>query len=692
MYDYLNKLNKNQRRAVATIKGPLLIIAGAGSGKTTVLINRLRYMVDIGIEPSSILLLTFTNAAANNMIERATMTGSEKCSEATACTYHSFCAKMLRMYGRYINVNEDFSLITPSETNDAIKFVKAQNKKYDLRGFPKNSVVSGIISKSINKRMTIPEVIEKEYYKYISYTNEIVSLAKDYEAYKHEKNILDYDDLLLLMLKLLHNNDVRKRINNKYKYIMVDEYQDTNILQEDIVMLLAGETKNIAVVGDDYQSIYAFRGSDINNILHFPDKFKNCSVVTIDVNYRSTKEILDVANKVMDKYANFGFKKQMIATKTGDKVVLKRPIDQDAEAKSVLKDIKRIIKNTNNPKEIAILVRNSGVSSRLELLLTNENISYKKLGGIKFMENACVLDMLAYLRVITNPYDELAWFRVLDNIPGIGDMYATNISKNCKNSDFLLDKRYRRNLFYKYLVRLNNFINEVKNMEDFPKQLDGIIKYYVELKREKISKAKLKDEGDRTDMLDALENVTLPILNQLKDIALEEVDAISFLDSLVLNASPGKKEEDDCITISTIHSAKGMEWDNVIMMGCADEVFPRYTVYENTYPEYSEELRCFYVALTRARNNLIIYAPQNVNNYGNTVSGPESHFLSDCHDLMDVKNKRTKSIVPNKIYLNVPYREKDGAKAFGAKWDWNMKMWYIFDDYENINCFERWMQ
>jgi len=685
---YLDKLNKEQRKAATTVNGPLLIIAGAGSGKTTVLVNRLRYMIDMGINPASILLLTFTNAAAQNMLERASKIGNGECNETLACTYHSFCAKMLRQYGELINLDTNFSIITPSEVNDAIKFVKAENEKYRLRNFPSNAVVAGILSTSINKQLSIDITIQKEYSKYYCFTNEIKSLISDYKKYKEEKNLLDYDDLLLRMLELLSNSIVKEKINNRFQYIMVDEYQDTNKLQEKIVFLLCGVSNNIAVVGDDYQSIYAFRGSDINNILNFPSKFSNCKVVTIDTNYRSTKEIIDVANKVMDDYANFGFKKQMKTIKCNDKKVsVRRPKNADDEARDIFTLIQNQIKQNIPLSEIAVLERNSMSSSRLELLLENAGIPYKKLGGIKFMEHQCVLDILAYLKVITNPYDELSWFRVLDNIPGIGEAYGTKISKNCTNENFLLDKKYNHNFFYKYLVRLHNFIIKVKEELDFSVQLDELVNYYIDIIKTKIQNMKLSDEGDRTDYLNELENTTKPILQQLKEIALEEPDAVSFLDSLVLNATPNITDNDNCLTISTIHSAKGMEWNTVIIMDCVDEVFPKYTIEQNDKEDYSEELRCFYVALTRAKDNLYIYSPKSLINRGRHINGRISHFLNNCDDILS--KEETNNIQDKKIYLHVPYSEKDEAKALGSRWDSKKRQWYITENLYT-SAFMRW--
>lgn len=311
--DYKNKLNSAQYEAATTINGPLLIIAGAGTGKTYMLINRVAYMIEQGIPPESILLLTFTNAAADEMKKRANNILDDRCSRIHASTYHSFCAEMLRKYAKYIGFSNNFTIITPQDVKDAIKYVKAKNPIYKARQFPNCAKIAKIFSGAINNNISITQYVDKEHIECRNFTNELEQLYLEFQTYKKSRDMMDYDDILIYFYELLQNSIIQNRISNSYKYVMVDEYQDTNDLQEKIIIKLCQNNNNIAVVGDDYQSIYGFRGSNVNNFIGFPDKFSNCKRVTLSQNYRSSQEILDFANKIMDKHANFGYKKNMIA-------------------------------------------------------------------------------------------------------------------------------------------------------------------------------------------------------------------------------------------------------------------------------------------------------------------------------------------------------------------------------------------
>jgi DNA helicase-2/ATP-dependent DNA helicase PcrA len=633
-FEYLNTLNESQRQAATTIDGPLLIIAGAGSGKTTVLINRVAYMIDSGIAPENILMLTFTNKAADNMVERANNLSNSRCADITACTYHSFCAKVLRQYGYAIHLNKNFDIIAANDEADAIKYVKARaGKKYNLRSFPQNNTVVGMISKSVNMNISLSRAIQTYYPKYSSFIYEIEDLAKDYANYKIEQNILSYDDLLLRTLDLLQVEDIRKKLDATYQYIMVDEYQDTNALQEKILLGLCEDYQNIAVVGDDYQSIYAFRGSDINNILHFPDKFENCKKVTVDTNYRSTKEILDVANTMMNDYANFGYPKTMKDNHSnGKQVILAKPDDIWDEADHVLAEIKKYQLSGVPFDKIAILERKASSSAQIEIALTRENIPFQKLGGIKFLEYECVRDIMAYMRAIVNPHDELAWFRTIDVLPGIGDVYAQQVLSYYKEHDCLLNPDLSKHKFFPFLQQMEDKMYEISHIIDTEEQIDAIIDYYVELRTYKIEHAKLKDESERTGLMLQLEEEQ-NMIQLLKTLVLKHNDMIKFLDSVVLDANPEvDKPDGPMLTISTIHSAKGLEWDIVFILDCIEDIFPQYQTFGDD--DFYEELRCMYVAVTRAKKMLYIESPMSASIYGKSVDGRVPRYFSGCSDFI----------------------------------------------------------
>lgn len=635
--NYLDKLNPEQRQAVTTIEGPLLIIAGAGSGKTTVLVNRVAYMIDSGIDPKKILMLTFTNKAARNMVARAEKMTDERCKNITACTYHSFCAHILRHYSKYIDLDKDFSIITPSDAINTLKLVKARKSTYynTHKKMPKNQIVLGILSKSINMQTSVSDTIIRYYSKYKDETPVIKELINDYQNYKTEKNMLDYDDLLIYAYQLLKNDEARNRIEKQYQYVMVDEYQDTNALQERILLLLCQKYQNLAVVGDDYQSIYAFRGSDINNILNFPDRMFQCKKVTIDTNYRSTKEILDLANHVMKEHADFGYPKMMKDNHSSGEIVhVETPINSEDEAVQIANQIEAYIKQGISLEEIAVLERGSNESINLELELQTRNIPFRKLGGLKFMEQRCVQDMLAFLKVLTNiQNDEISWFRILDIIPGIGDVYANRLVNLINNSDFLINNDFGKKKFYPYLVELNTYLQRAINAESIDIQFDILKEYYIKTMKDKIHSANISDVADKNAQLGEIEAYT-KILDSLKDILMRYDTIIEFLDSIALDANPSFDETQEMVTISTIHSAKGLEWEVVFILNCINGVFPKDSV---PYTEsYREELRCFYVAITRAKRYLHIEFPQELEMYGTFFDSVLSSYLTKCESYYEI--------------------------------------------------------
>lgn len=642
--DYEHVLNKSQYEAVTSTEGPVMIIAGAGSGKTNCLIHRVSYLIENDVPAESILLLTFTNNAANEMKKRSSKMLDERCNNIIACTYHSFCATLLRKYGKLVGISNNFTIITPSEAADAVSFTKAQNPNYKgVRGFPQSRIVVSIFSSSINKEIPIQEVLnDKKYSKYSKFSNELESLYIEFQKYKKSKNILDYDDLMIDLLKLLETPEIKSSISRRYTYIMVDEYQDTNNIQEKIILALREINKNIAVVGDDYQSIYAFRGSNVKNFIDFPKRFPGCKEVTLSINYRSTTEILNLANIVMNQNANFGYSKNMVSNnKNGALPVLWRGSNQKEEADYILNKIDELHKSGIPYNEIAILERNSSSSFLIESLLNNKRIEYDKKGGLKLLEHECVLNLLAYLRCLTNPYDELAWFRILQIHPGIGDTYAKRISSLCTtDKDFLINNPYKNNSFGDELYDLYDEFVKLREMslEDdaFRLQYNEILDFYIKLKKRVIKEMKVEKEENREQYLlelKAEENILLAV----RDIALIHRKAVDFLDSLVLDSAPNVSGSDDKLVISTIHSAKGLEYKAVFILDCVEGIFPNISSDDYGTPDDNEELRCFYVALTRAKDLLYIMCPSDIVIYGKYQPGFISHYLKDCNHLMKLE-------------------------------------------------------
>ena len=634
----LSQLNEEQRKAVVTTEGPLAIIAGAGSGKTKTMTTRAAYLVERGVAPERILLLTFTNKAADEMKVRASQMADARCKDIVACTYHSFCSQILRKYGYAISIPNDYVIITPTEAGEAIDFVKAQaGEKYKhLKGFPNNRTVISILSASVNKLKSIDDVIAEEYYACEAFIPEIKLLVKKYQEYKTDRKMLDYDDLLTKFVDLLESSDeMCDRISTAYQYMMVDEYQDTNKLQEKMVILMRKKNKNIAVVGDDAQGIYSFRGADIENILTFADKFPGCKVINLKTNYRSNDEIVQFANRIFNENKNRGFDKCMEGTYHVHYLPeIQTPENQKEEAVRILKYVQRLVRDGGRYQDVAVLARATTSFRFLETMLAANRIPYVKYGGIKFWENECIVDLVSYIRCIANPYDQLAWFRILKLLPGVGKRYASDISEDCMiQRDFLFTSRKIKKSFMHEAYLLGNEIERFSNME-FHKMVTEIIKYYTRLRQRLVDTAKVDDESNRTDMQEKLEN-DKEILKTAQELVVDYPDAQSFLDAIILDAVNTNSKEEDCLVLSTIHSAKGLEFDHVFVLDCVEDVFPRIT---NTSSENAidEELRCMYVAITRPKKSLHVMCPQCVTFNGKPVWTDPSRFIQKVIDSNEI--------------------------------------------------------
>ncbi|MBU2258647.1 MAG: ATP-dependent helicase, partial [Candidatus Omnitrophica bacterium] len=427
--DYQKELNPAQLEAVRSTDGQYLVIAGAGSGKTRILVYRVAYLVEKGIKPDEILLLTFTRKAAEEMLSRASMLLDERCQKVSGGTFHSFANNVLRRYAGLLGINNNFTILDRTDSEDAINLLRTQLgfSKLDKR-FPRKRAIMEVISMSVNKSLPIEEALYDEYPQFIEWTDEINKINNEYKKYKHSKSLVDYDDLLVYLKELLVKHDsVRLTLAKKYKYIMVDEYQDTNKLQAFIVSLLACEHKNIMVVGDDSQSIYSFRGANFKNIMDFPKLFKDASVITLEENYRSTQPILNMTNQVI-RLAKEKFEKNLYTKKEGGKLPLFIDTrDEFAQSKYIADKILELREEGVELGDIAVLFRSGWHSNDLEVELANRNLPFVKYGGQKFVEAAHIKDVISYLRLVQNPSDQISWYRALLLLKGIGPKTAERI-------------------------------------------------------------------------------------------------------------------------------------------------------------------------------------------------------------------------------------------------------------------------
>ena len=631
------KLNKFQYEAVMHDKGPALLLAGAGTGKTRTLIYRVAHLIESGVSPESILLLTFTNKAANEMKERAEKMLKEKCG-ITACTYHSFCVKMLRFYGKMADISPDFTIISGPDEADIIDIVKSELNFQKLKNMPSASVFASMLSTCVNKRLTLEELLkEQKYWRFRQNERKLLLLREETKKYKEEHNLFNYDDILLKFDQMLTDySNIARRIEDTYRYIMVDEYQDTNTLQDSIIRKIRTKNTNLMVVGDDMQSIYKFRGADVQNILSFPKRYTNCKVIYLTENYRSSQEILNLANHVMTN-ATEGYQKNLRAQFSSQELPKVYGVnDTKTEAEFVLNRIKAKHAEGIPYNDICVLYRNSFQSYELEVLLNKAGLDFEKYGGIRFLDRAHIKDILAFLKIYSNPHDQLSWFRILQLHIGVGKVYAKNISEKCLENgpEYLINECHSRR---KYRVYLKKLYEEIMSWEgkDFLQILNSCCAYYTAVREETIQNQKVDSESTREESLQDLkkdkEDIEI-LVNMAKDYD----SVLDFLDAMTLDAAKSKENAEDKLILSTIHSVKGLEFDTIILLDCVDDILPS-TMYIGS-PEDNEDVRCMYVAVTRAKNTLYMIVPKIVLKYGKAIPGYLSRYIEDKEDLYDFCN------------------------------------------------------
>lgn len=631
------KLNKFQYEAVMHDKGPALLLAGAGTGKTRTLIYRVAHLIESGVSPESILLLTFTNKAANEMKERAEKMLKEKCG-ITACTYHSFCVKMLRFYGKMAGISPDFTIISGPDEADIIDIIKSELNFQKLKNMPSASVFASMLSTCVNKRLTLEELLkEQKYWRFRQNERKLLLLREKTKKYKEEHNLFNYDDILLKFDQMLTDySNIARRIEDTYRYIMVDEYQDTNTLQDSIIRKIRTKNTNLMVVGDDMQSIYKFRGADVQNILSFPKRYTDCKVIYLTENYRSSQEILNLANHVMTN-ATEGYQKNLRAQFSSQELPKVYGVnDTKTEAEFVLNRIKAKHAEGIPYNDICVLYRNSFQSYELEVLLNKAGLDFEKYGGIRFLDRAHIKDILAFLKIYSNPHDQLSWFRILQLHIGVGKVYAKNISEKCLENgpEYLINECHSRR---KYRVYLKKLYEEIMSWEgkDFLQILNSCCAYYTAVREETIQNQKVDSESTREESLQDLkkdkEDIEI-LVNMAKDYD----SVLDFLDAMTLDAAKSKENAEDKLILSTIHSVKGLEFDTIILLDCVDDILPS-TMYIGS-PEDNEDVRCMYVAVTRAKNTLYMIVPKIVLKYGKAIPGYLSRYIEDKEDLYDFCN------------------------------------------------------
>ncbi|MDD5560841.1 MAG: ATP-dependent helicase [Candidatus Omnitrophica bacterium] len=598
--DYRKELNCAQLKAVESIDGPHLVIAGAGSGKTRVLVHRVAYLVEKGINPEQILLLTFTRRSAEEMLRRASLLLDERCRKVSGGTFHSFANMILRKYAAILGISNNFTILDQADAEDAVNLVRMQLgfHKSEKR-FPRKHAILEVISKSVNKSEDIEDVLYDEYPQFIEFTDQVKQIRDEYRKYKLQKSLLDYDDLLVFLKDLLSKHEnVRLSLSVKYKYIMVDEYQDTNKLQAHIACLLAAGHANIMVVGDDAQSIYSFRGANFKNIMDFPKIFKGTKIITLEENYRSTQPILNLTNAVIAQ-AKEKFEKHLYTKKKeGNVPVFIDCPDEHSQSAFVADKILELREEGVPLNEMAVLFRSGWHSNDLEVELSSRNIPFVKYGGQKFVEAAHIKDILSYLRIAHNNKDQVSWLRALLLIPGIGPKTASKIIETVTRQGYAKDDLWL--MKKEGLIRLLELLRGVDCNSQGPLQvIERFLDYYQPL-----LKIKYDDFNKRLNDLDSLLRIAQrykSVEHFLTDMALEPPERSTV--------EAGKNDKDDApLTLSTIHSAKGLEWHSVFLIYVAEGHLPSYLSLESE-DDVEEERRLLYVASTRAKVNLFFLKP-----------------------------------------------------------------------------------
>lgn len=623
--DYNNELNPSQYEAVTSTEGAYLVIAGAGTGKTRTLVYRVARLIEMGIDPKSILLLTFTRKAAREMMNRSAILLDNRCSKINGGTFHSFANLTLRKYSKLVGLESGFTILDQGDSEDVINLIRAQLNLVKLKKrFPNKRTINKILSLSVNTGKKIEEIIAGEYPHFSEHIEKIIEISKIYTSYKKRSQLLDYDDLLIYLRDFLNDKSKSQSLISSIKYVMVDEYQDTNKLQADIVLGLAKHNNNIMVVGDDSQSIYSFRGANFKNIMNFPKLFPNVKIIMLEENYRSTQEVLNFGNYVIDT-AIEKYPKELFTRKTGgDLPVIISASTENMQSRFIVDRILELREENVPLNDIAVLFRSSFSSFDLEIELNKANIPYQKFGGMKFIETAHVKDLLAFLRIAENPKDLVSWYRILLLHEGVGPKKAQDILAKVASDEWQIKSR-PENILGKSIKDniLNLFLclHSIHTSSQLPTELTEIVLDYYQ----PLFKAKYDDHNKRKKDLDIFINITenyKSLTTLLTDMALEPPrDSVADISE--------EQKEDEFITLSTIHSAKGLEWHTVFIIHAVEGFFPSSMAYDKI-ESLEEERRLMYVAATRAKQNLYITYPMNIfdRHNGMTLSKP-SRFIAD---------------------------------------------------------------
>jgi DNA helicase-2/ATP-dependent DNA helicase PcrA len=629
---YRRDLNDAQWEAVIHDGGPLLVIAGAGTGKTRTLTYRVARLVFEGVDPRAILLLTFTRKASREMLRRASALLDDRCSTVAGGTFHAFAHGVLRRYAGRLGFDRAFTIIDRADAESLVGQIRKESN-VPARGFPTKRTLTDIFSQCVNKDRPLEEIVADAYGHLSPFLDAIADIARRYRERKKLHRFLDYDDLLVELRNLLQTDpDLCRRIGDTYHHVMVDEYQDTNRLQADILYLLARRHRNLMVVGDDAQSIYSFRGANFRNIMAFPEIFADTRIIRLEENYRSVQPVLSLTNALIararEKYSKHLFTRRPDGTRPR----LVRTASENTQSRWIIDEIRALSRQGVGLEEIAVLFRAGYHSFDLEIELAREGIQFVKVGGFKFMESAHIKDLLAHLRVLVNPDDRLCWHRILQLLDKVGPKTAQSICDAILDSRCgaagLLDAPFAPRLAT-VLAPLRDLFSRLTRDDLGVVQMgEAVLAYYLPLLK-RLHEDHPRRARDLEQLLAIMERYDR-LETFLADMALEPPD------SLVENGLHLPRCDERRLVLSTVHSAKGLEWHTVFVIWALDGRFPSLRAID-TPEDLDEERRLMYVAATRARENLVFTCPmQAYDRAADMVLDRPSRFLDGIDpDLLD---------------------------------------------------------
>lgn len=636
----LENLNEKQKEAVITTEGPLLVLAGAGSGKTKVLTTRIAYLVEEKkIRPENILAITFTNKAAKEMKERVINILGSIGYQIQISTFHSFGLYLLRENYDKVGLDKNFTIL---DSDDTLTIIKKILKELNLD--PKEYNPKAIKSKISSAKNELIDCKDYEKYAITNFEEKVLEVYKKYTSKLLTNNSIDFDDLLMLPIFMLKSNpDILKKYQEKYAYILIDEYQDTNEAQYIISKMMSAKYKNICVVGDPDQSIYAWRGANYKKILNFEKDYPSAKIVYLEENYRSTKNILNAANEVIKNNKERKEKKLWTSNEEGLKIKYHKADNENDEAYYIVKEIEKLIASGKSREEIAVLYRTNAQSRAIEEVLLRENVPYKVVGSFYFYNRKEIKDLIAYLKLIYNPRDDVSLLRII-NVPkrGIGLKTIENLSLKAINEGLpiydIIDSG--KELIFK------NIIEKIREVKD-DLSITELVDYVLELSgmRKELENEKTIEADIRLENLEEFKTITKNFEEKNGLISLEDFLAeISLVSDIEEH-----KDNKDVVTLMTVHSAKGLEFDNVFIAGLEEGIFPHNnSLFDNDQIE--EERRLCYVAITRSKKNLWLVNARKRSIYGDINYNMPSRFIEEINEENIEKDfvENTKKIVIDK--------------------------------------------